>query len=447
LRQQLNLHKEVSMVWSGNGPQDYTMDLRRAIARFLPARGLPLLGKGRWTDRLLVLVMVLMALSCQRTLKDRFVEARQTVVAMYPSRRRPGKTCEGVMAKLTRQSRRLLVTLCQHLRAQMPGLTGRHWRIGKWLVFAVDGTKVDCPRTRDNQRRLKIGGRRKSGPQMLLVSLLHLGTGLLWSWRRTHARGSEPGLLREMIGELPPGALLVADAGFCGYQLLRTILAEGHEVLMRAGANRTFLRKLGFAVREHRDIVYLWSQQRGRGVVEPLIFRRILVRGRRGRIMCLLTSVLDPEELPLDAALSLYRRRWDTEVFYRGFKQTLARRKMLSGSACHALVELDFTVLGLWLLSLMQWTAARTKYVAGLGLAQALRVVRQAIARRGDARSSLACQLGRIQPDCYRRKGPKAARTWPHKKKDPPCGIPKFRIATASQIQRAKHFMKPYHAI
>jgi len=435
------------MLGSGIGHQEYTIGLREAITRFLPARGLPLLGKGRWTDRLLLWVALLMAFSSVAALKDRFTEARHIAVAMYPSRRRPGKTPEGFMAKLARQGRRILETVCNHLRAQIPTLTGIQWRVGKWLVFAVDGTKIDCPRTRDNQAHLKIGGRTKSGPQMLLVSLLHLGTGLLWSFRHTHARGSEPGLLRAMLGELPPGVLLLADAGFTGYHLLRTILAQGHHVLIRAGANRTYLRKLGFAAHEHKDIVYLWPQHSGRSVIEPLIFRRILIRTRKGRMMCLLTSVLDPRELPVAEALELYARRWGVEVFYRGFKQTLARRKMRCGSARHARVELDFAVLGLWLLSLVQWSAAAGKHLVGRSLAQALRVVRQAMHGRGDARSGLACQLRRLAPDPYCRTRRKAARRWAHKKRDRPCGIPYFRIATPSQIQCAKTFAAIYQQI
>lgn len=431
------------MLRSRKDTSPYTIALRQAIVRFLPPRGLPLCGKGRWTDRLLVMVMVLLVFSTQSTLKDRFFEARQAVVAMYASRRRPGKTCEGFMAKITRQARRLLACLGPHLRLQTQRLAGAHWRIGRWLAFAVDGTKVDCPRTRDNQRRLKIGGRKKSGPQMLLVCLMHLGTGLLWSWRRTHARGAETHLLRAMLGELPAGVLLLADAGFCGYHVLRDILTQGHDVLVRAGANRKLLRKLGYAVREHKDIVYLWPQVHacGRGIVEPLILRRILVRGRKGRMMCLLTSVLDPQALPVAEALALYARRWGAEVLYRGFKQTLAKRKLLSDSARHAQVELDFAVVGFWLLNLLQWQVAPRKDLVTRGLAQALRVVRQALQGRTDGRWSLAARLRTIRPDTYRRQGPKAARNWAHKKKDRPCGIPKFRIATAAQIQRAKRLI------
>ncbi len=428
------------MVRSRNGVSPYTIALRQAIVRFLPARGLALCGPCRWTDRLLVMVMVLLVFSAQSTLKDRFLEARQAVVTMYASRRRPGKTCEGFMARITRQARRLLACLCPHLRRQTQLLAGGHWRIGAWLAFAVDGTKVDCPRTRDNQRRLKIGGRKKSGPQMLLVCLMHLGTGLLWSWRRTHARGSETGLLRDMLGDLPPGVLLLADAGFCGYHVLRDILTRGHHVLVRAGANRKLLRKLGYAVREHQDIVYLWPQvhRHGRGIAEPLILRRILVRGRKGRRMCLLTSVLDPQALPVAEALAFYGRRWGAEVLYRGFKQTLAKRKLLSDSAGHAQVELDFALVGFWLLNLLRWQAAPHPHRVTQGLAQTLRVVRQALQGHGDGRRSFVRHLRAIRPDTYHRYGRRAARNWAHKKRDHPCGIPEFRIATPAQVQRAK---------
>ena len=40
--------------------RDYPIQLRRAIAGYLPTRGLPLIGNDRWSDRLLVIVMLLL---------------------------------------------------------------------------------------------------------------------------------------------------------------------------------------------------------------------------------------------------------------------------------------------------------------------------------------------------------------------------------------------------
>ena len=418
-------------------PSSYPIELRRAIAEFLPTRGLPLMAPRRWTDRVLSLVMLLTVWATAATLKDRFAEARQAVVLMYLSRKRPGKSFVGFMSAIVRHSDRLIALIAGELRESLPGRLGRQWRIGSWLAFGVDGTKIDCPRTKANQKHFPSGGKNKSGPQMLLVCLIHLGSGLLWSWRRDTARGSERGLLRKLLIDLPTNALLVADAGFVGYELLQAIFRQGHAILMRVGANVHLLGKLGYAVEERGGLVYLWPKEMRKNGQEPLVLRMIVVTDGRNRKMCLLTNVLCTRELSDAQAVELYRRRWGVELWYRGIKQTLGRRKMLSDSPRHAEVELDWSVLGQWLLSLLLWQEHQEKMPPHEGLAQALRIVRQAM-RRGECRRSLKSQLRDIQPDKYVRRSSKKARDWPHKKNDPPCGMPEVRMATTQEIRTAK---------
>jgi hypothetical protein len=420
--------------------RQYPIALRQAIAEYLPSSGLPLLGKDRWTDRLLVLVALLLAFSGLSTLQERFSEARSAVVAMYDSRRRPGKTWAGFSAKLQRHTPRLLAVITMRLRQQMMRRLACCWRVEGFLAFGVDGTKIDCPRTRANQRRFKIGGKKKSGPQQLLVSLLHLGSGIAWAFRKSHAKGSERGLLRQMLSDLPPGALLVADAGFVGYDVMTTIAGQGYALLMRAGANTRLLRKLGYAVEGKDGLVYLWPHLAQRALEEPLVLRQIVLTDGRNRRMCLLTNLAE-ETLSVAQAAALYRRRWDVELLFRGMKQTLARRKMLSDSPAHAAVELDWTVVAQWILSLLLWETRGEKIPAQRGFAQALRLVRAAMAGRGDHRTSLTRHLRAIRPDRYVRLRPKAARHWPHKKNDPPCGVPEMRIASLKEIRLAQEVL------
>ena len=419
-------------------PLSYPIQLRRAIAEFLPTRGLPLIAPGRWTDRLLVIVMLLMVWSCASTLKDRFAEARGSLIKMYLSRKRPGKSFAGFIKVIARHSQRLLTLIAGELRQSLPERLGKHWRIGRWLVFSVDGTKIDCPRTKANQKHFPSGGKDKSGPQMLLVCLIHLGSGLLWSWRRDTAKGSERGLLRQLLVDLPANVLLVADAGFMGYGLLREIFQQGHSILMRVGKNVHLLAKLGYEVQERQGMVYLWPKGMRHSGQPPLVLRMIVVVDERGRRMCLLTNVLFKSELSDAQAIALYRRRWGVELWYRALKQTLGRRKMLSDSPANAQVELDWTVLGRWLLDLLFWQEKNNQAMpVHQGMAQTLRLVRQAM-RGGGRGRSLRTQLRDIKPDEYVRRSSKKARNWPHKKNDPPCGMPQVRMATAQEIRIAK---------
>jgi hypothetical protein len=430
---------------SRNDPS-YLIQLRQAIAAYLPTRGLPLLGAWRWTDRLLVTAAILLAFVGGATMIDRFTGARTAMVAMYRSRKRPGKSFAGFMAALGRRSPRLVALVGAALRGKMQAHLAPRWRIGRWAAFGFDGTKIDCPRTRANERYFKIGGHPKSGPQMLLGMLFHLRTGLIWSWRRGAACAPERTLLRDLLGDLPAAALLVADAGLTGYDLLTTILAAGHSFLIRAGANVPLLQKLGYLVEERHGIVYLWSRRAQEDGLPPLALRRIVLVDGRNRTMCLLTNVLAPEDLSAAEARRLYGLRWGVELLFRAMKQTLARRKMLSDSPRHAEVELDWTVIGQWLLSLLLLEQGGIQASVRQGFAAALRIVRAALAGQADGRHSLWRTLARIRPDRYRRHRPKKARDWAHKKNDPPCGMPKLRMATPMEIRMARRFREQKRA-
>ena len=89
-------------------------------------------------------------------------------------------------------------------------LTGRVWsclepqRTRKPLVVAVE----------------------KTGPQAWLTTLWRVGTGLAWAWRTGKATDAERTHLRDMLCMPPENALLIADAGFTGYDLMKEIVAD-----------------------------------------------------------------------------------------------------------------------------------------------------------------------------------------------------------------------------
>ena len=61
----------------------------------------------------------------------------------------------------------------------------------------------------------------------------------------------------EILGILPENSMIVADAGFVGYDNWRAAKDAGHSFVVRVGANVKLLKKLGYA-RESGGRVYLW---------------------------------------------------------------------------------------------------------------------------------------------------------------------------------------------
>lgn len=425
---------------SVRSPSLYHKQLLHAITRHWPARGLPLLSgdrRQRWTDRMLAMAAVLMCWTATASsLREAFEVARGGVVGMYESRRRPGRSWEGFWAALGKRSEALLTRLKEALRASVPRQAGSQWSWRNWVVLAADGSRIDCPRTAANQEAFGCAGRSKTGPQQYLTTLFHVASGLVWDWTVGRGDASEREQLRTMVKDLPRPTLLLLDAGFSGYDLLRELTAAGHGVIVRVGANVHLLRRLGWTVRESSGIVYLWPTAHRRQ--PPLILRQVTIPGGRGKgRMCLLTSELSTRRLSDEEVAGWYRQRWQVEVHYRGLKQTLGKRKMLSGTAASARVELQWAVLGLALPGLLA-RASRPSPQACWSVAGALRVVRQALRGGRAARGRLRRQLRAAVVDSYRRPGPKRARDWPHKKQDRPCGYPKIRTATGQEVRLAK---------
>lgn len=427
----------------------YHDSLLSAINQFLPRR---IFASGneaaslRWSERLLVLCILCMTWDVSATLADRFESARRCVVKMFPGRRRPGRTYQGFMAAMKNVSEPLLAKLSDHLRGEVRRAAADHWRHKGFVPIGADGSKAECPKTAGNEQAFGCAGKKRSTPQQFITTLLHLGTGLVWAFVTGPARSSERAHLRQMLCTLPERSLLIADAGFTGYDLLEAILSGGKDFLIRVGSNVRLLTKLGFAVEERGQTVYLWPEGR-RKTDPPLVLRLITLVDGRNRRMHLLSSVLDETAMADETACEFYTMRWGVELYYRALKQTMARRKLAGDAPATAQVELNWAMMGLWLLCLMGTAAiieTKQQNPRRLSVARALRLMRRAMrdpARRAGS-AGLTRQLSRATIDRYQRKASKRARDWTHKKKPKPIGDPKARNAKLSEVLLAKRFQE-----
>jgi hypothetical protein len=297
---------------------------------------------------------------------------------------------------------------------------------------------VECPMTRQNEAVLGCAGKKKTTPQLFLTTIFHVASGLPWTWMRGGGKESERNHLREMIGRLPRCTLLLADAGFVGYELLSRLMGAGHDFIVRAGSNVTLLQDLGFAVERHGQVVCLWPKDRQK-LDRPLVLRLVTI-GKGPQAVYLLTSVIEKSRLSDGQIGRLYRLRWGVEVLYRSFKRTMEHHKMRSDNPKHAKVELDWAMVGLWMLGLMSWQARGRRSRERWSVAESLRVVREA-ARRAHvpcSRDGLRKKLRGAVLDGYRRLHAKKARHWPHKKTEKPAGKPCIRTATRSEVKAAQ---------
>ena len=334
------------------------------------------------------------------------------------------------------------------------------WTVAGFVVFGVDGSRAELPRTksheaadspspqrsgkkkRDRRKQPKQAAHAKNVnvPQMWLTVMLHVGSGLPWDWRRGPSDSSERAHALEMLESLPPKSLLVMDAGFTGWDFLDTVLKASHQVILRVGVNVRLLKKLGY-VEEKDGIVYLWPEKAAKKNQPPLVFRLIVAQGPRHPIY-LLTSILDPQELSNAQVFEIYKNRWGIELFYRHLKQTFQLRKLRSASAANAALELEWSLLGLWAMGLfacveMQRANIPLKRLSVAGMLLAFRRLMRDYLHPADLARPLCRQLREALVDEYVRKN-KQSRAYPRKKPHTRTGPPNIVKATAKQVRQAK---------
>ena len=378
-----------------------------------------------------------------QTLAARFEHACQTAGDLH-RHWVVGTSYSGFTAALQRQATTLIEAIKRRFRREMLRIAGPYRQRGRWTALAADGTRIEAPHTLANETDLGCAGRDKTAPQVFLTTLWHMGTGLPWDYRVGPGTASERTHLKQMVPDLPAEALVVTDAGFVGYGLCRRLLGHGRHFLLRVGGNITLLRGLGYYHEERDGLVYLWPRKHRR--CRPLVLRLIVLRQGKQDVY-LLTDVLDPAGLTDEEAGTLFGMRWGEEVFYRSYKQTMQRRKLLSRTAATCLAEVHWTLLGLWLLGLM--TALR---LIGQGIdplamsvARARDAVRQAVRDKRPRRGprGLDGALRAAVKDGYVRHTSKAARDYPRKKREKPPGPPRIQAATGAEVKRARRLPPP----
>jgi hypothetical protein len=349
-----------------------------------------------------------------------------------------GSSYDGWVAAQLREAERLRPLVVQRLRQQMRQLPSAHHR---FELFAVDGSKAACPRTKENQEAMGDLGKPDGIPQLSLTSIVHLATGLPWDFRVGPGTDAERAHLRDMLDELPQNSLLTADAGFIGYELCGEMNERRQRFLLRVGGNVHLLRELGEEYEIRGNKVYLWPGKQQDRNAPPIQLRLIVVRKPGKQPVYLVTNVLDPDELSDEEAAEIYRQRWGVEVQFRTVKQTMQHHTMHSRTPETCYLEMTWAYLGVWLLELI--TARRVVQSGGdprrISPAAARNTVRRVLrsqcpdsrTRRGVFASLANCRL-----DEYRRTSSKASRNYPRKKRHKPPDPPTIKPFNERQLKK-----------
>ena len=205
-----------------------------------------------------------------------------------------------------------------------------------WTAFGCDGTRLECPRTQQLEDDLGRASKPGSAPMLWITALVSLRTGVLWSWRLGTAKAGERQHLLDLLEDLPRAplapVLLVCDAGYVSYELIRTLLGQGCSFLIRLSSQAQLYSDAGVEVATfHEGQFWYWTDTAEKADKPPLRVRVIRVASRkRKNDVWLVTDVLDPQLLSAKSAGRLYRMRWESECFFKTYKRVVKDISLVS---------------------------------------------------------------------------------------------------------------------
>lgn len=390
----------------------------------------------RWEIQPLVMVLVLMTWSCGESQAERFEAAKAFCVVCRRKQKRPGRSLPGFQKALAQLPMVVLRAVAAGVRERIAALLPLEESDG-FIPLGCDGSRLSCPRTAELEQRLSGTNQAWSPPTIWLTAVVHLRLGVPWCWRWGKGTASERGHLQDMLPLLPAAALLVADAGYIGFELTKELLSKDVSFLIRQCSVVTLYTENGAPLdqRKHCDsMVLYWTKEAQKNGEAPLRVRLLRVRRRKkgeskSQDVWLMTNVMDANRLSAKQAAQYYRWRWESEGFFRTYKRTLNKMKLESRTIKLVHREAEGSMLALQLL-LAQGALAMPKYV-GKPTPQAsprkiLLEIRTEIqtAQAGRRRPSFAKRMQKAQRERRKRTSSKERRAWParepHKPPKPP---------------------------
>ena len=212
------------------------------------------------------------------------------------------------------------------------------WRWHGHRVLLVDGWVVTLPDTPKNQKKYPQSTSQKRGagfPQVRLVGLFSRVSGLLLGLKYGPCLGKETGetaLFRELLAQLRPGDVVVADRCYCSYFLILLLQQRGVEVVFHLHQRRKHAFGNGQALGPEDELV-VWEKPQCPDWLDEATYaalpetlqvritaRRVAIPGFRTQYVRVVTTLRDATRYSKDALVGLYRERWGVEGLVRSLK-------------------------------------------------------------------------------------------------------------------------------
>jgi hypothetical protein len=394
----------------------------------------------RWDLHPLLYILLLTTYCCGDSLPEKFEAARSFYVVCCPKRKRPGNSFSGFEKAIAKLPMPILRALGAAIRQHIESVFGERWKVGGFIPLGCDGTRQVCPRTEELERHMGTSSKEGSSPMLWNTSIVHLTLGFPYCWRLGKGgKASERSHLLFMLRWLPAAALIVADAGYVGYEVVATMILQNVFFLIRMSSMATFYTETNEPLDEFREgIVYYWPKTQENEGKPPLRGRLMRIHSSRHKMdVWLFTNVEDPKQLSLEMAATCYRWRWENEGFFRTYKRTLKKVVLMSRTIRLVHREAEASMIATQLLLCQGALAMPAPAKGGLPAMCSPRGIlleaRRDISARKEPKKPFGERIRNAQRDRRDRSSAKQKREWPRRKPHTPPHPPVLLSLTAAQ--------------
>lgn len=194
-----------------------------------------------------------------------------------------------------------------------------------WRLMGIDGTTFTAPCTPANIRAFGLpkGGHTAESvggyPLVGKVSLVELGSHVEYAFALRSQTQGEATIARRLVKHLTPDMLVLLDAGFFGYPLLKSILAAGAQFLVNVSKTPLLEPFETLADGSYLSRIYASTADRKKnrnGTVVRVIRYELNdpQRPGHGQTRRLVTSLLDAVAHPAQTLILKYHERWEHEL-------------------------------------------------------------------------------------------------------------------------------------
>lgn len=218
----------------------------------------------------------------------------------------------------------------------------------QWRVVSIDGSSLDVPDEAENEEAFGIHGSHRGEvafPKIRFVALCEIGTHVLFGSRVASFEVGEVTLAEEVLTQLQPGMLCLADRGFNGFRLWKLAQGTGAELVWRLRKDLVLPREKSLDDGSFLSTFYETPEDRRKsrnGIQVRVVEYTLEGLQEAEAIYRLATTILEPGQAQAKELAALYHERWEIESAFDELKTHLRGRQITLRSKTPDLVLQEF---------------------------------------------------------------------------------------------------------